>query len=217
MKCCLIVFAKEPETGRVKTRLKKHLNAKSRSDLYKAFLKDTLDIARKVYCKEKVIFYQAKQKPLYLKRTGKDFAFYKQNGKDLGERMHNAFTYAKCRSANKIVIIGSDSPNLPVKFIKIAFCRLNEYDIVIGPSSDGGYYLIGLKEPEAALFKGVKWSTSDVLDNTLKQAKNLGRSVSLLDEWHDVDDLQGLAVLKNYLVKEKNQDIAKYTRKALKI
>lgn len=216
MKRCLIVFAREPEKGRVKTRLKGVLSETGCLNLYKAFLRDTINLAQKVKVQEYVIAYDSTDgaKP-YLKSIASKFNFYRQEGKDLGQRMHNTFSYARAIKADKSVIIGSDSPGLPVNLIKAAFQKLDKYDLVLGPSEDGGYYLIGLKYPCEELFKDVRWSSGDVLSATLKKAKRLRKKYFLLDTWYDVDDAKSLARLESDLRSNKNKKIARHTREVL--
>lgn len=216
MKKFLIVFAKEPKAGKVKTRLQGYLSEKMCVKLYKAFLVDTLELARGIKCFDKVLAYAStRRQPEYLKTIAGGFLFYKQTGSDLGERMHNAFKFAGRMDSDKTVLIGSDSPNLPAKYIKEAYGRLDKNDIVLGPSRDGGYYLIGLKEPCGMLFKGIKWSSGTVFDNTVKNAENTGKKLSILEKWYDVDDYSGLALLKKDLKKDKKS--APCARELLKI
>jgi hypothetical protein len=185
------VFAKEPEPGKVKTRLKSSCTDKELLELYRMFVMDMLDMARQVCCEKKIVAYLSKSEPRYLKSISEDFDLIKQRGRNLGERMHNAFLYSKKIKAAKTVIIGSDSPALPVKFIEKAFERLDEHDLVLGPSFDGGYYLIGMKKPCFGIFKDIQWSASSVLIETLTKAKVLRKKIALLDEWFDVDDCGG--------------------------
>lgn len=221
---CLIIFAKEPKKGKVKTRLQGYLSESRCLKLYKAFLKDTLNIVKKIKCKRKIIAYDSPNNyPRYLKKiafessllAGKhpmDFSFLKQKGGNLGQRMYNAFKYAVQRSVLKIVIIGSDSPDLPVSFIRSAFFALNDNDVVLGPCEDGGYYLIGLKKPCFDLFKGVEWSGNGVLKQTIKKAKRLKLKIALLKKWLDVDTPESLTRLEKRLKLEKNKKIAQWTR-----
>ena len=216
MKDCLIVFAREPKVGKVKTRLQGYFSPEMCVKLYKAFLKDTLKLARTTKCLNRVLAYESSMpEPKYLKTIAPDFLFYKQDGGNLGGKMHHAFKFARRMDCNKTVIIGSDSPNLPIKCIKGAYRRLDVSDIVIGPSYDGGYYLIGLKKPCKEIFKGVKWSSKAVLEDTVKNARKIGKKVSILKKWYDVDDSAGLVRLKSDLKKEKKA--AQWTRKLLKI
>lgn len=214
MKDCLIVFAKEPKKGKVKTRLREYLTQGLCVNLYKAFLRDTVEIVKEVNCKKKIIAYESNGRaPRYLKAIAAPFEFYGQRGRNLGERMHNAFKFAKDTGAAKIVIIGSDSPILPASSIKEAFGLLGRSDVVLGPCFDGGYYLIGLKSPCSGLFKGIKWSSSRVLKATLKNAWKLKKRVALLEKRYDIDDISALFRLRRDLHKLENKDIARWTRK----
>lgn len=214
MKDSLIVFAKEPEKGKVKTRLQEYLTKTICVNLYKAFLRDTLDLTEKIACEYKILAYDSRGKsPRYLKTIAPRHTFYKQKGDGLGERMHNAFKFAKNAGASKMVIIGSDSPILPASSIKKAFDLLGRADAVLGPSLDGGYYLIGLKLPCAGLFKGIRWSSPTVLRETIKNARKLKKSVALLGKRYDIDDVKALFRLKKDLSKFKNRRVARWTRK----
>lgn len=216
MKDCLIVFAKEPEAGKVKTRLQGYLSRDECVQFYKALLQDTLELARAIKCFEKVLAYDSSMpEPRYLKTIAADFMFYKQRGSSLGEKMHNAFKFAKTRNNSKVVIIGSDSPSLPAIYVKEAFRRLDVSDVVLGPSHDGGFYLVGLKKPCASIFKGIKWSSKTVLENAIENSGIFSKKISLLKKWYDIDDYAGLARLKKDL--KGNLKAAPWTRKLLKI
>ncbi|MFA5117289.1 MAG: TIGR04282 family arsenosugar biosynthesis glycosyltransferase [Candidatus Omnitrophota bacterium] len=216
MKDCLIVFAKEPQAGLVKTRLNGELSQGMCVRLYKAFLKDTLCLARSVKCFVRALAYESyRAQPDYLKSVARDFIFHEQKGKGLGEKMRNAFGFARRMDCDKIVIMGSDSPNLPAKRINDAFKLLDTNDIVLGPSLDGGYYLIGLKAPCAGIFRGVRWSSQTVFARTLKNALSMGKKVSALKSWYDVDEPFSLSLLRNDLRRDKSA--APWTRKLLKI
>ena len=169
----LIVFAKEPRKGKVKTRLHPYFSEK------------------------RIIAYQIdKGRPLQLRKIAPHFLFYQQRGVSLGQRMSRMFECAFGRGASHVVIIGSDSPTVPVQFITKAFAKLNTCDLVIGPSHDGGYYLIGLKKSCPDLFKKIQWSSSNVFSDTLEKAVRLNKKVGLLKKWYDVDDRKSFEYLK---------------------
>ncbi|MDD5757114.1 MAG: TIGR04282 family arsenosugar biosynthesis glycosyltransferase, partial [bacterium] len=181
MKNCLIIFAKEPEAGRVKTRLQGCLSRQECVELYKAFLQDIVSLGRKLKGLNTVLAYDATSAgPVYLRTIAPDFIFYKQRGRDLGAKMHNAFKFTRGINCDKTVLIGSDFPNLPARYIKEAFKRLDTSDIVLGPSIDGGYYLVGLKQPCPGLFKDVQWSSASVLERTVRNALALRKKISFL-------------------------------------
>lgn len=217
MKRCLIVFAKEPKKDKVKTRLKVCLSVSKRINLYKAFLKDTITIARKADCEEKIIAYEINGKtPRYLRRIAPGFSFYEQKGINLGVKMHNAFKFAAGKGASEMIIIGSDAPTLPLRYLNDSFKRLKKAEIVLGPSRDGGYYLIGLKKPCVGLFKDIRWSSRTVFADTLKNVKRLKKTLSLLPYWYDVDEPSALAKLKLDLKKKENSGLAKWTKEFFK-
>ena len=213
----LIVFAKEPVNGTVKTRLRNCFSDNDLIRLYKAFIKDTLAVANDIRNARKILAFSSRTAPRFLKSVAGGFEMIEQKGRTLGDRIHNAFLYAKNNKAEKIVIIGSDSPTLAHDVIQRAFRKLDSCDIVLGPAADGGYYLVGMRESHRALFKGIKWSCRSVLDNTLTRAKQLGKKIAQLNSWYDVDDCDSLARLRCDLIREKNKDTAKYTRRFLKI
>lgn len=217
MSRCLIVFAKEPVKGTVKTRLGDVLNESQCLGLYKAFLKDTLKTAGEVDCEKIIMAYQSVNRPSsYLRSIAKGCLFYRQQGKDLGERMINSVQFAKLKGQKKIVIIGSDSPALSPAVIDEAFLKLEGTDIVLGPSLDGGFYLIGLKKPEKKLFAGVRWSSKGVLKETLKNARKAQKKVVLLKRHYDVDDRDSLGLLIKELKEKRNRSVAPWSQKFLK-
>lgn len=217
MRNCLIIFAKEPQKGKVKTRLKDYLSQEQCLNLYKAFLKDVIDLAKKIKCSEKLVAYDSKSNPEYLRKIARPFKFYKQCGRNLGYRMHNAFKFASEDGGCRMVVMGSDSPNLPISFIEGALKKLDRNDVVLGPSLDGGYYLIGMKKPCLGLFQGIKWSSDKVLDETIKKSRQLKKKIAILPRWYDVDESKSLNRLIHDLKKAKDKNIAKWTKKFLKV
>ncbi len=219
MRRCLIIFAREPLMGTVKTRLQGRLSKAGCLKLYKAFLKDTLNIAARLECEERFLAYEAANKaPEHLRRIAPFFKFFKQKGKDLGERMHNAFlcVHASNKPA-QMVIIGSDAPSLPAEFIAEAFLKLGGADLILGPARDGGYYLIGLKRPCASIFKGIKWSSGKVFEQTVKNAARLKKKTAFLKTWYDVDSACDLDYLTGALNNQDNKGVCQWTRKFLKV
>jgi len=218
MKRRLIIFAKEPQEGLVKTRLRSLLSAKECSDLYKAFLKDTVSVAKRAACGERVIAYESfGRSPQFLKKMAPQFKFYRQRGADLGERMHNAFSDLNELRGWKTVIIGSDIPSIQDTLINDAFAYLETYDAVFGSSGDGGYYLVGINKPCGGLFKGIKWSSSVVMRQTLKKCIQLKLKARPIGTHDDVDSPEALARLKNSLKNSPDKKTAKWTRRFLKI
>ncbi len=217
MKKTLVIFAKEPKAGKVKTRLKNTFSKSECVNLYKSFLKDTIDLANRIDCNERIIAFEAgNETPKFLKSIAPNFKFYKQSGRNLGERMKNAFVFSQQTDTNKTVIIGSDSPVIPINYLKSAFQYLKDNDVVLGPSIDGGYYLIGMKKYIPGVFKNIRWSSNTTLAATTKNCLALRKKITYLNTWFDIDDAGSLSCLKGYLKQEKNKNTGRHTRKFLK-
>lgn len=210
----LVIFAREPKQGKVKTRLSKNLSSYNVLDLYKAFIKDVLHIASQVKCEQRFIFYSGHGAQLpFLNKYKRKFLLRRQTGEDLGVRMFRAIKRCHEDRFNKTIIIGTDCLSLTPGEIDIAFKKLDEHDCVIGPSKDGGYYLIGMREPNNAFFNGIKWSTSSVLKETLKRLRRLNKKVYLLQKHEDIDTIDHLRKLTKSIVRQDNNF---YTKKVLK-
>ena len=197
----LIVFARSPIVGRVKSRLTTLLSPQEAADLYKAFLIDSL----KQYSMLKVAvrLYMADELPIMIPRFGA--TVHQQFGLELGPRMRHAFTETAAVGFNKIVIIGTDHPTLPTSYIQNAFDALSEMPSVsIGPAEDGGYYLLGMYPFIHGLFDGITFGKSDVYAKTLCKAYQTDANVVELPQWYDIDrpsDLKRLAADEKYIPK----------------
>ncbi len=188
--CALIIFTKLPRAGEVKTRLGKSIGMDEAADIYKQFAEHAFTLADamqsggvNIY----VFFSPGADANQIARWVGRDFQFFEQKGVTLGDRMKHAFDKTFFDGARRAVIIGTDVPELDVSTIHTAFALLNTSDIVLGPSTDGGYYLLGKKPPLRDLFEGVEWSTGKVLIQTLDRLTSLQLSYSLLPEFADVD------------------------------
>lgn len=186
----LIVFAKLPVPGRVKTRLTPPLTPEEAAELYRCMLLDTLAKVRSLPQVQRFLFFQDEPAAFpYFQGIAPDFVLLPQQGCDLGARMAGAFREILSRGHQRVVIVGTDAPDLPVDYLHQAFRALAEesVDVVFGPSADGGYYLLALKAVPDCLFAGIAWSTGTVLAESLTRAEEAGLRVRLLPEWHDVD------------------------------
>ena len=130
---------------------------------------------------------------------GREHRYIPQNGKDLGERMRNGFINGFAMGYRRVVLIGSDIPDLPMKYIEEAFKSLKEMDAVIGPAFDGGYYLIGFNQSTFSpqVFEGMAWGTENVFDETMKKLKRFRRAVHTLPYQRDIDTVEDLRNLSN--------------------
>ena len=196
----LLVVAKQPAAGQTKTRLCPPLTGATAAALYECFLRDTLEIMRSVPTATPGIVYLPAAAAGYFRDLAPDFRLTLQEGADLGERLDNLLTAALVQGATAAVVMDSDSPTLPVGYVTEAFSRLQEgADVVLGPCDDGGYYLIGLKQPQPRLLREVQMSTPTVLRDTLAIAEELGLRVALLPTWYDVDTAAELQRLRQEL------------------
>jgi len=210
----LLVVAKQPAPGKTKTRLCPPLTPNQAADLYDCFLHDTLDLMRKVPDVQRTIAYLPEGAQDYFGQIAPDMALTLQRGEALGERLDHLLTEALANGAPRAVVMDSDSPSLPHDFLIHAFEMLDEADVVLGPTRDGGYYLIGLKQPQPHLLRQVQMSTPHVLKDTLSLAEATGLTVSLLPDWYDVDTIAELDYLDREIAGNCN-GIAPATRRWL--
>lgn len=198
----LAIVAKAPRPGESKTRLIPAVGPDGAARVAAAMLRDTSAMAASVALERSgmrvaVCFAPAGAEAEVRRHVPAAVLAVEQAPGSLGERLQRAFADLFATGAGRVVAIGSDSPTLPASTIGSAFEALRlGADVVIGPSRDGGYYLIGLRQPIPELFERVPWSTSRVLTTTLDRAADAGASVDLLPVWYDVDepaDLEDLA------------------------
>ena len=179
----LLVFTRNPELGKVKTRLAKTVGDQIALTIYTFLLERTRDIAIKVAA-DKAVYYSVKIRENDIWDPS-IFKKHQQNGEDLGIRMLHAFKNGFDEGYEKIIIIGSDLYDLTAKTIEKAFTLLDKNDVVIGPAKDGGYYLLGINSLEEKVFKNKNWGTETVRKDTLEDLKD--KKVFLLEELNDVD------------------------------
>lgn len=186
----LLIFVKNPVAGKVKTRLAATLGDQKALDIYIELLKITKDVT---------LLVQAERHVWYSSKIDKDdiwdpdqFSKYLQMGDSLGERMLRAFENAFNDGAKKVIIIGSDCPGITTEHIEKAYRLLNDSNVVIGPSADGGYFLLGMNRYLPELFSGIDWSTSKVLEQTKKILDQVGMSYAELEQLNDIDTAEDL-------------------------
>jgi rSAM/selenodomain-associated transferase 1 len=200
----LVIMAKAPIPNDVKTRMIPPLNPETAADLYYNFLLDKINQVKRIKVAKLFIAYTPETSEVFFKKISKGLTLISQVGVDLGERLHNISMLLFNRGFNKVIMLDSDTPNLPTSYIRHALKLLDKFDIVIGPCEDGGYYLIGLRSCIPELFRGISWSTSKVVEQTRKAVPS-GMKLSLLNEWYDVDTVEDLLRLKKDLEHEKNK------------
>jgi len=186
----LIIFAREPRPGTVKTRLARDLGShRAATDLYAAMLTDVLASAATLEDTRLLLFWALNGGAAPAFPTPPRLELFEQQGHDLGERMAHAFESALASGCETCCIIGSDAPDLPPEYIRQAFCLLerDEAEAVFGPADDGGYYLLGLRRVPQRLFQEIAWSSAEVLQTSLERARLCGLRTALLPPWRDID------------------------------
>ena len=215
----LAIFAKAPVAGQVKTRLCPPLTPEQAADLCRCFLLDTVE--RMCGLEAVQVFLAitpADSQPLFRSLLPFPVRYQPQRGASLGERQMNTLHDLLAAGFSRAVLIGSDIPSLPVAHVQAAFRRLEDpgCDAVFGPSRDGGYYLVGVREVHRPLFENIAWSTPQVLQQTLEQARKHGYRVALVPSWYDVDTPQDLLRLAGKTREPEDEaDDAPRTRQAL--
>lgn len=201
----VVVFAKEPEPGEVKTRLADDIGEERAAALFECFLQDTaatvgaLDgpLGRPVSA---VLAYSGDPDAEgFAAFRERNFTFIEQQGDDLGERLAQVSRECFDRGAHQLIIVGTDSPTLGSGHFMKAVNAMGDHDVVVGPSFDGGYYMIGLDGPHPEIFEEIDWSTARVYEQTLQRCHASSLLCETLEFWYDVDTISDLKLLKTHL------------------
>lgn len=196
----LAVFVRPPDKGAVKTRLERCLGAGGAAALYEAFVEDTVALCSQVRAAGRVdiALWAAGPDDDSIARWGRKLgaAARLQPDGDLGDRLSAAFDEG-LREYERVVIIGSDAPTLPLALIVAAFNALRDASMVLGPANDGGYYAVGASHGVRPRFDGVRWSTQDALRDTMRA--NSETEIAILPPWYDIDEPADLDVLRAHL------------------
>ena len=194
----VILFARDLILGQVKTRFSSLFDDETILRLYTCFVEDSLEKIRQVDNADCFVGISPSNISGFFNGIeDSDTRLFIQQGKDLGDKMRQAFVDRFSDGYKKVVIIGSDSPSLPVSYINQALN--SDKDLMLGPSTDGGYYLIAMTGKVSEVFDGIAWGTEQVLDETLNRVKKTGVSLELLPVWYDVDFPEDLKFLKTHL------------------
>ncbi len=198
----LVIFAKAPIPGQVKTRLCPPLTPDEAATLHGSFVLDTLERTQAAVTKltlpmDRYLACAPSATHVFFKimEERQGVKVIDQVGDDLGLRMNQAFETMFARGYRRVLITGTDVPTLPLDHFKQALASLENHDLVLGPALDGGYYLIGLKRMAPELFTVISWSTDQVLKLTQEKAASLGLKTTLIQPWRDVDTLADLQAL----------------------
>jgi rSAM/selenodomain-associated transferase 1 len=193
----VMIMAKAPRAGEVKTRLCPPLSPAEAAELYRCFLRDKIAQVRALPSTSPFIaFTPADSRPLF-EGLAPGFRLIEQEGVDLGSRLRNSLDHVVSDGHAGALAIDSDTPTLPIDFLRraVALVAAPEIDLVLGPSDDGGYYLIGMRRVRPGLFEEIPWSTAAVLSETIRHAEAEGLRIACLPPWFDVDTPADLARL----------------------
>ena len=193
----LIIFGRYPVPGRTKTRLIPVLGPAGAADLQRKLTEKTLDTVKSFSLNRGIeveIRYEGGSDRKISRWLGSGIIFFRQSSGDLGERMQTAFLEAFHGGCRRVVLLGTDIPELRTDYLEQAFDALTGHDLVLGPSTDGGYWLIGLNH-SVDLFQGIKWGTEKALDQTIALAKGQGLKIHMLDPLTDIDTVETLKQL----------------------
>jgi len=188
----LLIFLKYPTPGQVKTRLAASIGDQAACEVYRACAELTLERLRPLRRETTICVDPPEAMPRARAWLGAGWALWPQEGRTLGERLAGATASGFLRGGQRVVVIGTDSPWLNASDVDTAFDALERAGLVIGPTEDGGYYLIGLSRPAGGVFAGITWSAPSVYAQTLANARALGLSVQTLPLGYDVDHLEDL-------------------------
>ncbi len=190
----IIIFSRYPEAGKTKTRLIPDIGALRAADLQRRMTGETLRTVRKFACTRSIdieICFEGGDETKMNRWLGNGAIYKRQDVGDLGERIRSAFFKAFLCGCRRVLLCGTDIPGLDIARLEESFDALTRHDVVLGPSTDGGYYLVGLKK-NADIFKHIQWGTSSVLDQTIDAAKHMGLSHYLLTPLTDIDTIDDL-------------------------
>lgn len=193
MKKAIIVFTRVPVAGQTKTRMMPYLNAAGCAKLHTCFLEDIKDACQGVEADVFVCYTPKDLEERLYGIFGREVSYFPQEGEGLGERMYRAIAYVLGMDYEGCVLIGTDIPEIRAEHLRLAFRVLEDQDVVFGPTIDGGYYLIGMKEPSRIPFEDQSYGHSSVLDNTITGVETHGLRAGLAATLHDMDTKEDLA------------------------
>ncbi|MGH7326025.1 MAG: TIGR04282 family arsenosugar biosynthesis glycosyltransferase [Candidatus Rokuibacteriota bacterium] len=205
MPVAVAIMAKAPRPGEVKTRLCPPLSPAVAAALYRCFLLDKIEQVRALKDARPVVAYTPDEAWAEFEALAPGFTLVRQHGGDLGARLLASLGALLSDGHRGAIAIDSDTPTLPTAFLQQAVDRMTDptVDVVLGPTEDGGYYLIGVRAARAELFQEMEWSTPRVLEETLRRAATAGLRLACLPPWFDVDTPDDLVRLRDVLVRQR--------------
>lgn len=203
MNRALIIFTRIPEAGKTKTRLMPYLSGEECAKLHTCFLKDISAAARKVEA-DILVFYTGGKPDVLKKIFGRKTQYFEQVGETLGDRMHNAISSVLGTGYDQAVLIGTDVPTINAEIIEKAFSQIDDKQIVMGPTLDGGYYLIGMNTTVKEVFDLNQYGNSTVFEATVRVARNSGFKVAIVDKLSDIDEPGDVTAFRRAMRSDKN-------------
>ncbi|MBI4209317.1 MAG: TIGR04282 family arsenosugar biosynthesis glycosyltransferase [Deltaproteobacteria bacterium] len=190
----MVIYVKAPRPGQVKTRLFPVLHPAEAAEVYQLSLQTVVEQVESLGAVHSQIWTFGEEDQNYLEALFPHRSFRTQTSGDLGERMWHTFATLFQEKEGPVFILGSDAPTLPTEFLRQGIQLIKQYDCVLGPTRDGGYYTLGLRRIDRKIFQGISWSQSSVLSETVAHLKSLGWSYQLLPEWYDIDRPEDLTL-----------------------
>jgi uncharacterized protein len=215
MRRALLVIGKAPIAGRTKTRLVPPLTADEAAALYRGFLLDTLDLAMQLHWERTALVHPRGHTAMLREVVPAGINLIEQPHEGLADALAYAFDRHFTEGFDRVVLIGSDNPTLNAAPLRDAEAALDGADLAIGRTLDGGYYLIGMRQPRLGVFEGIDWSTPRVYAQTLARATHLHLRVHEVAQWYDVDEPADLERLQSDLATSP-RTVARHTRVALR-
>jgi uncharacterized protein len=200
LRILVALMTRVPLPGQTKTRLMTHLTGEECARLHRAFLEDVIPLLTDVVKLPTCIFFTPSDNAQPLQELVNDrLPLIPQEGETLGERMSAAIRWGLAQGYEGVLVVGSDLPTLPAAVFHEAVRQLEYCDVVLGPTLDGGYYLVAAKEDYPGIFQDIAWGTGNVFEATMCQIKRMGLKPSVLIPWNDVDTFADVQLLQEQL------------------
>ncbi len=197
----LAIFAKYWEPGAVKTRLARAVGAVAAAEFHRVCVDTLASRLASVQAERVLVHAPAERGAAFAHLVAKGWRLLPQGAGDLGARLERFFNWAFAGGATRAAVVGADSPTLPVEYVRLAFERLGEYPVVLGPAADGGYYLVAARPPAPPIFDEIDWGSPQVWQQTMARLKAAEIPCSILPEWYDVDAPSDLVRLAEELAR----------------
>ena len=190
----IFIMVKYPELGKVKVRLAQSIGEESATQLYQAFIRDTLATVEDLNIPYHIAVHPPESQEQLAEWLGTSYRYIHQKGANLGERLSTGFVTMFEMKYQQVIALASDCPDLPIEILQSAVSNLQTHAVVIGPAPDGGYYLIGFTPAKFIpnVFRNISWSTDTVFQETLSRIQAETHQVHVLPEWQDIDTMRNL-------------------------